>query len=177
MVDINGRAKVRAALVLAGTLMIGTVVAPSAAGEPCECPVGVELVGDPWVRMIPGSMTAGYLQLRNTSSRDRRVVAASAAIAEVIELHEHVHDDGVMRMREVVGMDLPAGDNLALEPGGLHLMFIGVRRPLVEGERIPVMLEFADGGRLVLQAEARRVVMRDRPAAGSSGVGVPLHPH
>ncbi|WP_038037070.1 MULTISPECIES: copper chaperone PCu(A)C [unclassified Thioalkalivibrio] len=146
------------AVMLTTTLLAGGAVAPALAGEPevCECRAGLEMEGTPWIRLMPGDMTGGYFVLRNHGEQDLRIVAAQAPISEVVELHEHAHVDGVMRMRQVNGLELPAGETLVLEPGGLHLMFIGLHEPLTAGDWIPVILEFEDGGTMEIHARVQR---------------------
>ncbi|WP_028484905.1 copper chaperone PCu(A)C [Thioalkalivibrio sp. ALE17] len=146
------------AVLLTTTLLAGGAVAPALADEPevCECRAGLEMEGTPWIRLMPGDMTGGYFVLRNHGEQDLRIVAAQAPISEVVELHEHAHVDGVMRMRQVDGLDLPAGETLVLEPGGLHLMFIGLHEPLTAGDWIPVILELADGETMEIHARVQR---------------------
>ncbi|ADC72222.1 MULTISPECIES: copper chaperone PCu(A)C [unclassified Thioalkalivibrio] len=143
------------ALVLGLGVGGGTTMAEEAP-EACECLEGLEMEGTPWVRLVPGDTTAGYLELRNTGGSDRRIVAAESPIAETTELHEHTHEDGVMRMREVEHLDLPAGEALVLEPGGLHLMFIGLHEPLTAGDWVAVRVTFEDGETMDLHMQVRR---------------------
>lgn len=143
---------------LALAVLAGGAISPVVAGEPevCECRAGLEMEGTPWIRLMPGSMTGGYFELRNAGDRDYRIVAAQSPISEVVELHEHAHVDGVMRMRQVAGLEVPAGETLVLEPGGLHLMFIGLHEPLTAGAWIPVVLECADGETMTIHARVQR---------------------
>jgi copper(I)-binding protein len=66
-------------------------------------------------------------------------------VANVVELHTHIHDEGVMRMRKIEQIELPAGATTLLEPGGLHVMLIDLKQPLQDGSRIDLTLEYADG--------------------------------
>ncbi|WP_208854137.1 copper chaperone PCu(A)C [Thioalkalivibrio sp. ALJ1] len=143
---------------VAVTVLAGGSMSPVAAGEPelCECRDGLEMASAPWIRLMPGDSTGGYFELRNTGDRDYRIVAAESPISEVVELHEHAHVDGVMRMRQVEGLDVPAGATLVLEPGGLHLMLIGLHEPLTAGDWIPVVLEFVDGETMTIHARVQR---------------------
>lgn len=93
---------------------------------------------------------------RNHGEQDYRIVVVDAPISEVVELHERAQMDGVMRMRQVDGLEIPAGESLVLEPGGLHLMFIGLHEPLTAGDWIPVILEFDDGGTMEIHARVQR---------------------
>jgi copper(I)-binding protein len=109
----------------------------------CDCPAGVELVSKAWVRLLPTTQpnTAAYVTLRNLTDTDLHIVAAESPAARVTELHDHVQDAaGVMRMREVEAIVIPAHGEVELKPGGLHVMLIDLVEPLQEGQRVPIAL-------------------------------------
>ena len=96
---------------------------------------------------IPGAVAVGYLQVENTGKDDDVLLGASAAITTGIELHEMKTVDGQMQMRALGdGLPIPAGKTVALQSGGAHLMLLGVSRPLVAGEKIPMTLHFRNAG-------------------------------
>ena len=103
----------------------------------------------PWARATaPGARVAGgYMLIRNQGAADKLLSASSPAAARV-ELHVHFNDNGVMKMREVPGYDVPAKASFELKPGGAHLMFVDIKRPFKEGERVPVKLKFEKAGEL-----------------------------
>ena len=105
-------------------------------------------IGQPWARATaPGArVAAGYMTIRNKAASADRLVGASSPAAARIETHVTVRDGDIMRMREVQGYDIPAGGGFELKPGGAHLMFVGIKQPFKEGERIPVTLEFEKAG-------------------------------
>lgn len=122
----------------------------AACGAPTEAPspaASIEVSGA-WAAPTPGgvNISAGYLTIANSSAADDRLVAAASPHAERVEIHEMAMDGAVMRMRQVEGLDVPAGQQVALAPGGLHLMFFGVAQPFAEGEEIPVTLTFERAG-------------------------------
>ncbi|WP_319823509.1 copper chaperone PCu(A)C [Thalassovita sp.] len=88
---------------------------------------------------------AGFLTIRSLGEADRLVGFTSPACTRP-ELHTHIHDNGVMRMRQVDAIDIPAGGKVALQPGGLHLMMIGLTAPLSEGDTVPLTLIFEQAG-------------------------------
>jgi len=102
----------------------------------------------PWVRATaPGAKVAGgYMGIRNAGAAGDKLVAASSPAASRVELHVHINDNGVMRMREVPGYDVPARGTFELKPGGAHLMFMDIKRPFKEGEKVPVKLKFEKAG-------------------------------
>ena len=102
----------------------------------------------PWVRATaPGAKVAGgYMVIRNAGAAGDKLVSASSPAAAKVELHVHINDNGVMRMREVPGYDVPAKGAFELKPGGAHLMFVDIKRPFREGEKLPVKLRFEKAG-------------------------------
>ncbi len=88
----------------------------------------------------------GFLSVYNYASEPNRLVSASSPIAERVELHTMTIDNDVMRMRELEdGIELPGEAQVDLEPGGLHVMFMGLSVPFTEGDEVPVTLVFAGG--------------------------------
>ncbi len=101
--------------------------------------------------------SAAFMTLRN-SGPAVAIVAAESPVAEIVELHTHVHDNGVMRMRKIDKIELPAGGEVTLKPGGLHVMLLGLKQDLNEGERISVTLKFSDGSSKTIEAPVRMVM-------------------
>ncbi|MBS3799949.1 MAG: copper chaperone PCu(A)C [Thioalkalivibrio sp.] len=159
-------------LALAGLLLAASPLAadPGSTGAGqgiCDCPDGIELEGRPWVRLMPPTMssTAAYLSLRNTTDGDKEIVAGESSVAAATELHDHIQDEqGVMRMRQVESITIPANGRVDLQPGGLHVMLIDLQEPLEEGAQVPLRLDLENGDKLHLRAEVRRA---QRPSAGA----------
>jgi copper(I)-binding protein len=95
---------------------------------------------------------AAFMVLANAGDVDDRLVAARADVAERVEIHTHIQDaNGVMRMVEVEdGILVPAGESHALKRGGDHIMFMGLKVPLVDGESFPLTLVFEQSGEIVV---------------------------
>ena len=104
-------------------------------------------IEDPWARPTVAGQTAagGFLQIIGGAQPDR-LLEAKAAIASSTELHTMVMDGNIMRMRSVANMDVPAGTTVSLAPGGLHLMFQGLKAPLKAGQEIELNLRFEKAG-------------------------------
>lgn len=102
-------------------------------------------VTDPWTRAtLEHQPTAGvYLQL--LSWQDTRLIAARSVAAENVEIHEIKMENGIMKMRPVDFLDLPAGKPVVLKPGSFHIMLSGLKRQLREGEMMPLVLFIKDG--------------------------------
>lgn len=107
----------------------------------------------PWARAtVPGaSVGGGYLTVRNASTAGDRLVGASSPAAGRTELHEMSMEKDIMRMREVMGFDVPAKGALELKPGGYHLMFVELKQPLKLGEKFPVTLKFEKAGEVKIE--------------------------
>lgn len=115
----------------------------SAAGATTDT---VEIVDGYARATAPGAMAgAAYLTIRSLGPADRITGVSSAAAART-EIHESVETDGMMQMRPVDALDLPAGGEVALAPGGLHVMLIGLTGPLVVGESLALTLQFEHAG-------------------------------
>jgi copper(I)-binding protein len=116
-------------------------------------------IDNAWTRATPpGAKTAaGYLTIRNQSSSPDRLIRAASPLAARVEMHVHLHDGDVMRMRQVKGYDIPANGSLELKPGGAHLMFVDVKRPFKEGEKIPVTLRFERAGEMKVEFRVGRL--------------------
>ena len=126
------------------------VVLPASAAETAG-------VKNAWVRATaPGQKTAGaYMEL--TANADAVLLAVDSPLAGKAGLHSMNMDGGVMRMRAVDKIELPAGKTVKLAPGGLHVMLNDIRQPFTAGGRVPLTLTFrsADGAKSTLQVEAQ----------------------
>jgi len=112
----------------------------------CSGDVGLEIV-DAWARPTPAvaDSAAFYVSLSNDGP-DVALWGAEAAICETTALHDSVLEDGVMKMRQVDTIVLKEGDDLVMQPGGLHVMCLGLGHQLMESEEIEVSLLLEDGG-------------------------------
>ena len=101
-------------------------------------------VTDAWVRgTVPAQKTTGAF-LTLTSSEDARVVGVSTPVAEMAEIHVTENKGGVMQMHGVEGLALPAGKPVKLEPGGHHVMLMGLKAPVAQGTRVPLTFTIED---------------------------------
>jgi copper(I)-binding protein len=97
-----------------------------------------------WVRgTVPGQTTTGaFMQLR--SPVDTALVAVTSPAAKIVEVHEMKMDGGMMKMRAVDRIAMPAGKTIDLNPGGYHVMLVGLVAPLKDGDSVPLRLTFED---------------------------------
>lgn len=112
-----------------------------------------------WARATaPGAPVAGgYMTIRNKGAAPDRLVGASSSAAARVELHVHIKEGEVVKMRQVPAYDVPANGSFELKPGGAHLMFVEIARPFKEGEKIPVRLKFEKAGELTVEFAVGRL--------------------
>jgi copper(I)-binding protein len=111
-------------------------------------------------------VVGGYLTITNTGDNADRLVSASAPIAQETQIHEMALEGDVMKMRQIKdGLDIPAGESVALTPGGYHLMFMGLNSAVAEGDNVPVTLTFEHAGTITM----------DLIAAGTSASAPDAH--
>lgn len=115
------------------------------------------VVRDAWIRAMPpmARNSAAYLVIENRGAEDDALLGASVEGAEVTELHEMVHEGHTMTMRQRNEIVLPAGAVVELKPGGMHLMLIGLQRPLAMGETRKVLLQFRQAGAVHVDLDVR----------------------
>lgn len=129
-----------------------------------EAPIGGALtVEDPYARAVPPGQpnSAVFLRIVNDGDVPRVLVNGKSDAAEAVELHTHLMEDGMMKMRRIERIEVPAKGALSLEPGGLHLMLIGLKRDLAPGDNLELTLGLDDGSALQVQAQVREVQAMD----------------
>lgn len=104
-------------------------------------------VENPYVRAVPPGQanSASFMTLVNTSDTNHNLKSATSPVAATVELHEHTNNNGVMEMRQIPQVDVPAKGRTELKPGGLHVMLIGLKQDLKAGKNVPITLTFEDG--------------------------------
>lgn len=125
--------------------LVACIAVPAAATEARPGPIQVSKA---MARAtVPGqSVGAGYVTLNNTGTTADRLLSVKAAVSKSVELHTMAMDGDVMRMRQVESIEVPAGQVVELKPGGLHIMFMGLKAPLKVGTEFPATLRFAKAG-------------------------------
>lgn len=143
----------RTLLIAAGTLAVSALAH--------DYRVGDLVIDHPWARAtVPGQKAGGaFLKIENRGRSADRLLSAAAPAERVgrTELHSMRMEGNVMRMREIAAIDIPAGQTVALEPGGLHLMLLGLTSPLKAGEKLPLVLTFEKAGTVTVQVHVEAV--------------------
>lgn len=113
-----------------------------------------------YVRHLPPTqkITGAFMVLNNLGDKDISVISAQSEVAEKLELHTHIHDGGVMRMRQVEKIDLPAHGQVELKPGGFHIMLIGLKKPLALDQVVAIKLHLDDGSTELVEAKVKSVM-------------------
>jgi copper(I)-binding protein len=132
--------RLTAALTLSGAAFTVSQAADFTAG-PLE-------INDLWVRgSVPGQTNgAGYMMINNPTGVSDRLLSAESEASTRLELHTVLTENGVAKMRQVAGIDIPAKGSAKLAPGGFHMMFLQLTGPFKQGELVPVVLKFEKAG-------------------------------
>ncbi len=116
------------------------------------------VISDAWVREVPPgtSVSAGYMTILNNGTEDDRLISMSSDIAENTELHiSNVDEDGVATMERIKVLELPQGESVELNPGGMHIMLIGLKESLVGKDSVKLNLKFEKSGDVSVEAPVK----------------------
>jgi periplasmic copper chaperone A len=141
--------------------------APSAdMGAPVVSQDGIEIY-QPWARSAVmkadmgegmhggGAVTGAFMLIKNTTAQDDMLLSASSEVAAEVQIHQTTMSGGVMSMAEVFGIEIPAGGQAELKPGGYHVMLIGLKEELKTGQTVTLRLVFENAGEVAVEAEVR----------------------
>lgn len=131
------------------TVSVGGPFASSNGAHAYDFAAGALAIGHPYVRATPPNapVAGGYMTIDNAGDAADRLIGATADFAGRVEIHEMSMMDDVMVMRPLDdGLEIPAGGQVELKPGGYHLMFMDLKETLAEGELRPVTLSFEKAG-------------------------------
>lgn len=131
-------------------------------------------VSDAWSRASAGMARAGagFMTITNAGAEADRLVGASTPVSETAELHTHIKDGEVMRMRQVEAIDLPAGQTVTLQPGGLHVMLMSLKDPLKEGQTFDLTLTFEKAGAMTVPVTVQGAGAMGGAMGGGAGHGM-----
>ncbi|MEF8731388.1 MAG: copper chaperone PCu(A)C [Candidatus Accumulibacter meliphilus] len=96
------------------------------------------------------------MTISNSGSSDRKLLQAESPVARKAELHTHLNDQGMMRMRQVADIEIKAGAQTELKPGGYHVMLLDLQQPLKEGDSVTLTLRFDDGSTKEIDAAVKK---------------------
>lgn len=120
----------------------------------------------PWSRALPPVAPTGaaYLVLENKGEQADRLIAATSPIAGRVELHEHIHQDGLMKMQQIDSVEIAPGAEVEFKPGGHHFMLFDLQQPLTAGSSYPMTLSFEQAGEVEVEV---KVTGEPEPAAAA----------
>jgi copper(I)-binding protein len=121
------------------TSTLFAVITASALFNPVFADVSVD---GAWVRGTVAKQTATGAFMTLKTAKATQLISAASPIAEVVEVHEMVMDGNMMKMRAMPKLDIPANTPIELKPGSYHIMLMGLKKPLVDGEKVPLTLSF-----------------------------------
>lgn len=134
------------------------------------------MVEDSWARASAGPAKAGaaYLTIANMGHEADRLVAVKSNLAKRTEVHTHLMEDGMMKMRHVEAVEVSPGTPTIFQPGGLHVMFMGLKKPFIEGETLPLTLVFEKAGEVDIEFVVQGVGAKSKK---NDGHGAHKHKH
>ncbi|GAB3540269.1 hypothetical protein GCM10027343_09060 [Noviherbaspirillum agri] len=118
------------------------------------------VISEAYARATMPQQRAGgaFVTIENKGKEADKLVGASTPVAKSVELHTMVMDNNVMKMREVSNIELKSGSTLVMKPGdGYHLMLMGLQKPLKEGDKFPITLNFEKSGKTEVTAVVRNI--------------------
>jgi copper(I)-binding protein len=137
------------------------------------------MVDHPWARATPGGAKTGavYLTLMNHGSSADRLLGATTAAADKVEFHNATEENGVARMRQMRSVDVAPGASVAFSPGGMHIMLVGLKQPLKEGQAIALTLNFEKAGKEDVTVPVGKIGAMQYGDADAAAHGAHDHAH
>lgn len=121
------------------------------------CAENIQVEGA-WAKATLPGQDAGMVSLTVTSKQAATLIGISSTACKSVEMHSMAHDNGMMKMREVKAIKLPAGKRVDFEEAGFHLMLIGLKSALKEGEALPLTLRIKDKNQRVVNIKISAAV-------------------
>ncbi len=120
-----------------------------------------------WARATPSgaSVGAAYAEIHAPAGAGDKLLRVTTPAAGRAEIHTHINEDGVMKMRRLEALDVEPGTVVKLEPGGKHLMLFELKAPLTEGETLPLTLTFEKAGDVEVSATIAPIGAK-KPSSG-----------
>ncbi len=147
---------------------VAALLALSAGGVGAQATAVNVKVSHAWVRTtVPGQQSTGAF-MALTAPTAMKLVSVSTPAAGIVEVHEMKMDGDIMRMREVLQLELPAGKTVALKPGGLHVMLMDLKQPFAKDAKVPFTLHFKDAKGVDSQLSVTLPVATVAPAAAKN---------
>ena len=113
---------------------------------------GLQIV-NPWTRATPGGATigAGYLTITNKGPETDRLIGGSLTLAARVEMHSMAMENGIAKMRPLSSVEIKPGATVEFTPGGMHMMFVGLKQPLKQGQTLKGTIVFEKAGTVAVE--------------------------
>jgi copper(I)-binding protein len=149
------------------TLLLAVYVGSAAHGQTSAA--NTIVVEQPWARATPGGAKTGaaYMTLINNGRSVDRLLGATTPLADKVQFHKETEDDGVSRMRQVQSMELEPGAKIIFKPGELHVMIVGLKQPLTEGQTFPLTLQFEKASNIEVTVPIEKIGAMQHKDMGS----------
>ena len=152
---------------------LALAIACATTAQAADFTIGNITISGPWIRATPGKVPngAGYLTLHNQGADDR-IVSISSTVSPRAELHTHIADGDIMRMRRLEdGLELASGSTVMLAPHGHHIMLMGLKAPLKAGDTVDLTLTFEKAGKLTIDVPVMPLGFKGMAGDGGMGHG------
>lgn len=118
-------------------------------------------VESPHVRLLPPMQkaTGAFMKITNTSDKAVKLISAASDVSKIVELHTHVKEGGMMKMRQVKDIVIPAHGVTMLKPGSFHIMLIELKKPLRLNQMVDIELSFDNGEKVAVKAPVKKIKM------------------
>jgi len=137
-------------------------------------------VAHPWARATPGGVKVGgaFFEMKAAAGKDDRLIAVRSPVAGNVEIHNHIMDGGVARMRRVDAIAVAGGRSVVLAPGGYHVMLMDLKQPLKQGNLLKLTLVFETAGEIEVDATVEPIgAMGSHGFDHQPGAKVETHKH
>jgi periplasmic copper chaperone A len=140
------------------TLLFSSALFLSSFANAHDYKAGDLQIDHPWSKAVPpnSSVAAAFFNVTNHGNENDVLISAESPIAGKVELHAHIHEDGMMKMREVKNIEIPANDGTALKPGANHIMFFNLTKVPKLGDRFPLTLHFKNAGEITIEVAVEK---------------------
>lgn len=158
-------------------LLLGALLGMSLLANAHEYQAGELHIDHPWSREMPpvAPTAAAYFVVHNQGGEADRLLGASTPLAGKAELHEHLHEGGVMKMQQVQDVTIPAGGEVKFEPMGYHVMLFELKQQARDGERFPLTLTFEKAGAVEVEVAVQKEAPQGHDQASGDDHGKHQH--
>lgn len=135
-------------------IIFSLFIGPTLANEASSLPI--IRIESAWIRAAEIGNSAAYMKIVNNGFTSDHLVRAQTDVCNIVELHTHLREGHIFKMRPIEAINIPAKQTVDLKEGELHIMLLNIHRPLKENEKVKLTLTFAEAGQISIIAEVRK---------------------